>query len=193
MGLPLRHAGPAGRRTFLIFRPTALAGVVIVETEPHTDLRGSFERLWCSDEFARNGLMGSFVQSNLSRNEAAFTVRGLHYQIAPSEEAKLVTVVSGRLLDVVVDLRDGSATRNQVVTVELRADAPSTTLLYLPPQCAHGFQTLEANTTVLYCMTQAYEPKWQRAIHWRSSRLGIAWPRTDGVVISETDAAAPPL
>ena len=166
---------------------------MLIETEPHNDIRGSFERLWCSDEFARNGIAASFVQSNLSRNPAAFTVRGLHYQVPPSKEAKLVTVVSGRLHDVIVDLREGSPTHSKVVGVDLRADAASTTLIYIPPQCAHGFQTLEPNTTVLYCMTQIYEANWQRSVHWRSARLGIAWPRTDGVVISEADAAAPSL
>jgi dTDP-4-dehydrorhamnose 3,5-epimerase len=163
---------------------------MVVETEPQTDRRGSFERLWCSDQFEKNGLMGTFVQSSLSRNERAFTVRGLHYQVAPSKEAKLVTVVSGRVFDVVVDLREESPTYNTIFTTELAPGKGSTRLLYIPPQCAHGFQTLEDDTAVLYCMTQAYDARFSRTLHWRSPRFDIVWPRTDGIVISENDAVA---
>ena len=177
----------------MIFRKAPLAGVVVVETEPHADERGWFARLWCTDEFAREGLEGTFVQSSLSQNERRFTVRGLHYQIAPSREAKLVGVVQGRLFDVVVDLRDGSPTWGKTFTIELNAQAARPVLLYIPPQCAHGFQTLEDNTSVLYAMTQAYDPRWSRTVHWRSPSLAIRWPQTEGVTLSEADLQAPPL
>ncbi|MGH7662130.1 MAG: dTDP-4-dehydrorhamnose 3,5-epimerase family protein [Vulcanimicrobiaceae bacterium] len=172
------------------FRDTKLAGVTIVESEPQTDVRGSFERLWCSDEFGRKGLVGTFVQSSLSRNSKPFTVRGLHYQIPPSQEGKLVAVVAGRIFDVVVDLRENSPTLHQIVTVELDAARSNATLLYIPPQCAHGFQTLEPDTVILYCMTQAYDPRWSRTVHWRSPELAIPWPEVHDVVISDADAAA---
>lgn len=172
------------------FEPTPLAGVVLIEPEEVEDPRGWFARVWCADEFARHGLDARFVQSSLSFNARRHTVRGMHYQIPPSREAKLVQVTAGRIFDAVADLREGSTTFRNVFTVELDARAPR--LLYVPPQCAHGFQTLEDATTVLYCFTQAYEPKWSRSMHWRSPALGIAWPESGDVVISDADRDAPP-
>jgi dTDP-4-dehydrorhamnose 3,5-epimerase len=175
----------------VIVRRTPLEGVVVIEPEPDFDERGSFARLWCSEEFSREGLQATFVQSSISRNARRFTVRGLHYAVAPSTEAKLVFAVTGRLFDVVVDLREDSPTHGRAVTLELDARSPRPLAVYVPPQCAHGFQTLEDDTTVLYCMTQAYRRDWARALHWRSPALAIAWPHTGEVVISRADREAP--
>ena len=177
----------------MIFRRTPVDGVVVIETEPHVDERGAFSRVWCSEEFAHEGLEATFVQSSLSQNHRRFTVRGLHYAVTPSREAKLVQAVQGRLFDVVVDLREGSVTWGKVFSIELDARALRPLSLYIPPQCAHGFQTLEDHTTVLYAMTQLYEPRWSRTIHWRSPNLEIAWPQTEDVTISQADRDAPAL
>ncbi|HTD38089.1 MAG TPA: dTDP-4-dehydrorhamnose 3,5-epimerase family protein [Candidatus Limnocylindrales bacterium] len=173
----------------MIFVATPLAGVVLVEAEPHRDERGSFARLWCAEEFARAGLDGRFVQSSISTNARKHTVRGLHYAAAPSREAKLVRVTAGAVFDVVVDLREESPTYGETFAAEL--DAASVRALYVPPGCAHGFQTLADATDVLYCMTEAYEASLARAYHWRSPQLAIRWPSTGaGVTISDADANA---
>jgi dTDP-4-dehydrorhamnose 3,5-epimerase len=177
----------------MIFRDTPIDGVKIVEAEPQLDIRGSFSRLWCANEFSEAGLDVTFAQSSLSRNRKKFTVRGMHYQVPPSREAKLVYCTSGRIFDVVADLREDSPTHGALFTIELDAGAARPLALYIPPQCAHGFQTLEDDTDVLYCMTQVYEPQWSRAINWRSTELAIPWPRIEGVTMSEADRNAPQL
>jgi dTDP-4-dehydrorhamnose 3,5-epimerase len=172
------------------FLSTPLAGVVVVEPEPHRDERGSFSRLWCFEEFAEAGLDAGFVQSSVSSNLRRHTVRGLHYALAPSREAKLVRAVSGAIFDVVVDLRESSATFGESFAIELNAAGGRA--LYIPPQCAHGFQTLVDGTDVLYCMTEAYRPELARTYHWRSPRLAIGWPAVvENVTISVADARAP--
>ena len=175
----------------MIFRRTPLPGVIVVEREPAQDERGSFARAWCVEEFANAGLEGRFVQSSISQNHRRNTVRGMHYQVAPSREAKLVQVVAGRVFDVVADLRAGSPSFGKIFTIEL--DARSGRALYIPPQCAHGFETLEDDTSIAYFMTQAYERRWERKVHWRSPSLAIPWPQVDGAIISDADREAPPF
>ena len=170
------------------FVPTPLAGVVVVEPEPHADERGVFARAWCVDEFAAAGLDARFVQSSISSNRRKHTVRGLHYALAPSREAKLVRAITGAIFDVVVDLREGSPTFGTSFSIEL--DAASGRAVYIPAQCAHGFQTLAPETEVLYCMTDVYRPELARTWHWRSSDFAIRWPSHDDITISDADANA---
>lgn len=175
----------------MIFRHTPLPGVVVVEPEPSEDERGSFARAWCVEEFTRAGLDGRFVQSSISQNRRRNTVRGMHYQIAPSREAKLVRVIAGRVFDAVADLRADSPSYGQIFTIEL--DARAGVSLYIPPQCAHGFETLEDDSSIAYFMTQAYDRRWERKAHWRSPSLAIPWPHVEGIVISDADRDAPAL
>ncbi len=135
------------------FVATPIAGVHVVELERHEDERGFFARTWCGDELAAAGLNGELSQCSLSRNVAAGTLRGMHLQRAPHEEAKLVRCTRGAIYDVAVDLRPGSATHGQWFGAEL--DADSGRALYIPEGCAHGFQSLVPDTDVFYAISAA--------------------------------------
>lgn len=172
------------------FDPTAIDGVLVVRTDPVEDDRGWFARAWCQDEFAEAGLEGLTSQASLSMNRRRHTLRGMHWQKAPSREAKLVRPVRGAIFDVAVDLREGSPTHGSWVGVELRADEH--TALYLPPQCAHGYLTLDDDTLVLYQMSAPYEPELSVGFHHDDPEVGISWPASP-VVMSDRDAALPRL
>lgn len=171
----------------MIFRPTPLPGLVEVGTTPHLDARGSFARAFCADEFRAAGIPFQPVQTNLSTNTAAFTLRGLHYQNAPFAETKLVRAISGRAFDVAVDLRPGP-TFGQWHGVELSAGASNA--LFIPEGFAHGFLTLEPDTTLLYQMAPAHIAGHAAGIRWNDPELGIGWPAMPDV-ISDADAALP--
>jgi dTDP-4-dehydrorhamnose 3,5-epimerase len=173
----------------MIFRQTPLPGLFEVETTPHRDARGAFVRAFCTQEFAEAGIPFHPVQTNLSTNTAAFTLRGLHYQTAPHAEAKLVRAVQGRAFDVAVDLRPGP-TRGRWHAVTLSAEAMNA--LYIPAGFAHGFLTLEPDTTLLYQMAPAHVPGHGQGIAWNDPTLAIAWPAAPHV-ISDADRALPPF
>jgi dTDP-4-dehydrorhamnose 3,5-epimerase len=164
-------------------------GVVVVELEEHLDERGSFARTWCKDEMARAGLTAELAQCSLSRNRRKGTVRGLHYQRAPHEEAKLVRCTRGAIFDVVVDLRAGSPTRGRWFGLEL--DPENGRALYVPEGCAHGFQTLVDETDVSYMISVPYAPEASAGVRWDDPDLAIVWPHTDERVISERDLSLP--
>ncbi|MDQ3228886.1 MAG: dTDP-4-dehydrorhamnose 3,5-epimerase [Pseudomonadota bacterium] len=168
--------------------PTAIAGVVVVETTPFTDARGAFARLYCDNELA--SVLGDrrIVQINHSRTHAAGAVRGLHYQRAPHAEMKLVRCIHGRVWDVAVDLRAGSSTFRQWHAEELTPG--NTRMLVVPEGCAHGFQVLEADSELLYLHTARYLPDAEGGVRWDDPDLGIAWPLpvTD---LSERDTRHP--
>jgi dTDP-4-dehydrorhamnose 3,5-epimerase len=170
------------------FTPTALAGVVLVDLERLEDDRGWFARSWCAAEFAAQGLDPTIAQCNISVTATAGTIRGLHYQVAPAEETKLVRCSRGAIHDVVVDLRPGSPTRLHHAAFELRAEDHRA--LYVPAGFAHGFQTLVDDTEVEYQMGAPYTPSTGRGLRYDDPTLGIAWPRPV-TVISEQDAAWP--
>jgi dTDP-4-dehydrorhamnose 3,5-epimerase len=173
----------------LRFRETPLAGAFEIEIEPHRDLRGYFARLWCRHEFAEQGLAAEFVQASLSENTRRGTVRGMHLQLAPSREGKLVRCVRGRIHDVVVDLRPDSPTYLQHFAVEL--DAQLHNALYIPPQLLHGFQTLVDDCTVLYEMTDFHAPELGFGARWNDPAFGIRWPIATDVTILPRDASYP--
>jgi dTDP-4-dehydrorhamnose 3,5-epimerase len=156
------------------FAATPLEGVWIVQSPPHRDHRGLFARTYCAREFGAQGLMDSFVQCNTSWNARKGTIRGLHYQLPPSSEAKLVRCTAGALLDVIVDLRPASPTYLGTYSVELTA--ANRLALYIPELFAHGFQTLEDSTEVFYQMTEFYDPKLGRGLRYNDPKLGIHWP-----------------
>jgi dTDP-4-dehydrorhamnose 3,5-epimerase len=172
------------------FTETELAGVYLVDIEPLVDERGFFARTFCADEFRAHGLDPTVAQCNVSVTRRAGTVRGLHYQVAPAAETKLVRCVRGAIHDVVVDLRAGSPTFRRHLAVEL--DGQSRRALYVPIDFAHGFQTLVDDTEVEYQMGAPYTPGTDRGLRYDDPALGITWPRpvTD---LSDRDRAWPLL
>lgn len=177
----------------MIFTETELAGAYVLEIERREDSRGFFARVACEDEFAAHGLNGRFVQQSVSWNPLAGTLRGLHFQVAPHEEDKLVRVTRGAVFDVIVDLRRGSPTRGRWIGVELSAD--NHRQIYIPKGFAHGFQTLAPETEVLYEMTVRYQPGTASGIRWDDPGLAIEWPRAvnaaDRRQLSDADAGLP--
>jgi dTDP-4-dehydrorhamnose 3,5-epimerase len=170
--------------------PTALSGAWLVEPEPLSDERGFFARTFCADEFRRHGLNPAIAQCSISFNRERGTLRGMHYQAAPHEEAKLVRCTQGAIFDAIVDLRPGSATRHRWFGVELTA--ANRRMLYVPEGFAHGFLTLEPETEVLYQISVAYRPESQRGFHWQDPAVAIAWPQAPRVV-SPRDQSLPRL
>ncbi len=168
------------------FIATHIPGVVIVEIEPIADERGFFARSFCRDAFKAHGLSGDLVQCNISFNKLRGTLRGMHYQAAPHEEAKLVRVTRGAIHDVALDLRPTSPTFRQHVAVELTAD--NRRALYIPEGCAHGFQTLADDTEIFYQMSTPYHGPSARGVRHDDPAFNIAWPLPVSA-ISPKDAA----
>jgi dTDP-4-dehydrorhamnose 3,5-epimerase len=172
----------------VIFRETPLAGAYVIEPEPFADARGLFVRTWCAEEFARHGLSTRIVQTSLSYNDRRGTLRGMHYQVPPLAEVKLVRCVRGALYDVIADLRPSSPTFLRHFAVTLTAD--DRRALYIPEGFAHGFQTLEDGTEVAYQMSEAYSPAHGRGIRWNDAAVGIDWPIAQPI-LNERDASYP--
>lgn len=168
----------------MIFRETPIAGAFLIELERLTDERGSFARTFAVDEFEAHGLETRVVQCNTSTNRRAGTLRGLHYQVPPRAEAKLVRCVRGSIHDVVVDLRPESPTYCDAYGVEL--SAANGCMLFVPAGLAHGFQTLEDDTEVLYQMSEEYSPEHARGVRFDDPQFGIEWPAAERT-ISERD------
>ena len=156
------------------FIATRLSGACIIEPEPHEDTRGLFVRTFCAHEFEEHGLTSTFVQCSVSLSRNRGTVRGLHYQLPPACEAKLVRCTTGALYDVIVDLRPESPTYLGHIGVELTAK--NRLSLYVPEMFAHGFQTLEDQTEVFYQMSAFYSPEFSTGLRHSDPKLGIAWP-----------------
>lgn len=173
------------------FTETSLAGAYVIEIAPHEDERGFFARTACSTTFAEHGLNGAFVQQSVSFNAHKGTLRGLHFQVAPYEEDKLVRVTQGSIFDVIVDIRPDSASFGQWFGVELSAQNHKQ--LYIPKGFAHGFQTLEDSCEVLYAMTVPYQPGSSRGFRWNDPAVGIAWPMAVPTVIGASDRDLPTL
>jgi dTDP-4-dehydrorhamnose 3,5-epimerase len=172
------------------FTELPIAGALVVDIEPSSDERGFFARMFDRDEFERRGLAMSFPQVSLSYSRREGTLRGLHYQVEPAPEAKLVRCTRGAMHDVVVDLRPGSPTFLRHVAVELSAD--NHRAIYIPAMCAHGFQALENDTETLYHIDNVYVPEAARGLRYDDPALAISWP-LPVTVISEKDRAWPLL
>ena len=172
----------------MIFQKTMVAGVFEIEMEVHSDARGFFARTWCEREFREHGLNPKLVQCSISSNSLMGTLRGVHYQTQPYQEAKLVRCTKGRLFDVALDLRPDSATYLRWTAAELTA--ANHRALYIPEGCAHGFLTLEDDTEALYQMSEFYHPELARGLRWNDPAFGIAWP-AKVEVISERDLSYP--
>jgi dTDP-4-dehydrorhamnose 3,5-epimerase len=172
----------------MIFKETRLKGAFSISLQKVEDDRGFFARTWCQDEFTSNGLNARLVQSNVSFNKLKGTLRGMHYQLAPHAETKLVRCTRGAIYDVIVDLREDSPTYLEWLGVELTAD--NRDMLYVPEGFAHGFQTLEDGAEVTYHVTEFYTPGAERGLRYDDPAVGIAWPLPVDVV-SAKDAAWP--
>ena len=168
----------------MIFRETKLKGAYIVEPQLVEDNRGFYARVWCEKEFATLGLDVGFVQGNMSFSKRGGTLRGLHYQISPHREVKLVRCTRGAIYDVIIDLRPESATYLEWLAVELSAG--NRKLLYVPKNFAHGFQTLVDETEVFYPTSQFYSPESMRGIRYNDPAFEIKWP-IEVQVISDQD------
>ena len=171
-------------------QPTPLAGGYLVELEQLADERGFFARSFCQREFAAHGLDLVVAQCTVSFNRKRGTLRGLHYQAEPHAEAKLVRCTRGAVWDVIVDIRKDSATARKWYSVELTAE--NHRALYIPAGFAHGFQTLEDDTEVLYQMSEYHHPESARGVRWDDRTLAIRWPIKDPI-ISPRDRELPTL
>jgi dTDP-4-dehydrorhamnose 3,5-epimerase len=174
----------------VIFTPTPLGGAFVIEPEPAADARGLFARTWCERELAAHGLETRIAQCSTSYNKLKGTLRGMHYQVAPFAETKIVRCTRGSIHDVIIDLRPESATRLCHFAVVLSAD--NRKAMYVPAGFAHGFQTLEDDTEVLYQISEFYSPEHSRGVRWDDPTIGIAWPLEAGMM-SARDRAYPTL
>lgn len=156
------------------FKETELKGAFIVDLARIEDERGFFARVFCKDEFAESGLNSDVVQANMSFNVYAGTLRGMHYQVDPAPETKLIRCVRGSIVDVIVDLRPDSPTYLQHIQITLTAE--NRTALFVPANFAHGFQTLEDNSEVLYLVSGMYTPSCERGLRFDDPALAIPWP-----------------
>lgn len=186
--VPPSRPGSSCRSTTMIFNPTELAGVLRVEAQPHTDERGSFTRAFSVAEFQDHGIELAIIECSISRNVSRLTMRGMHYQAAPHEEGKLVRCLRGRIWDVALDLRPGSATHLKWVGVELSAD--NQVSLWIPGGLAHGYLTLEPDSEILYHMTAGHVPGAARGVRWDDPAFQIDWPDRPAV-IADRDATYP--
>lgn len=185
-----RHSDNAGVLTIMRFVATELPGVMVIEPQPHVDERGFFARVYCPQQFAAAGIAFSPTQVNLSRNTRLHTLRGLHWQDPPYAEAKLIRVISGRIYEVVVDLRPESPQFRKWISLEL--DASSARGIFVPEGCAHGFLTLEPGTDVLYQMGRDYVAGHACGARFDDPALAIDWPAAPAV-ISQADLGWPAL
>jgi dTDP-4-dehydrorhamnose 3,5-epimerase len=168
----------------------AIPDVKLIASPPFKDARGFFAEIYRRDDFVAGGIDCEFVQDNHSGSSAAGTVRGLHFQIAPYAQAKLLRVLTGRIFDVCVDLRRSSPTYGRHVAVEL--DADSGMQLCVPVGFAHGYCTLAPNTEVFYKVSNIYSPAHERGLFWADPALDIPWPvSVQAAVVSERDKSAP--
>lgn len=164
----------------MIFTETKLKGAFIIDIEPREDERGFFARSWCEDEFQKHGLNPRLVQCNISFNKKRGTLRGMHYQIAPFAEAKVVRCTMGAIYDVIIDLRSDSPAFKQWVSVELTAE--NRRAFYIPEGFAHGFQTLMDNTEAFYQMSEFYHPECARGVRWDDPAFEIEWLEKEKIV-----------
>jgi dTDP-4-dehydrorhamnose 3,5-epimerase len=170
----------------MLFTETKLKGAFILDLELREDHRGFFARTFCMKEFEAHGLKSTVAQCNLSFNHKAGTLRGMHYQVAPATETKLIRCTRGAIYDVIIDMRPDSPTYKQHIGVELTED--NRRALYVPDMFAHGYQALTDGAEVVYQVGEFYMPGYERGLRYNDPAFGIEWPMPVSV-ISEKDAA----
>ncbi|HSK62986.1 MAG TPA: dTDP-4-dehydrorhamnose 3,5-epimerase [Pyrinomonadaceae bacterium] len=173
----------------IIFKETKLKGAFVIEPEKFEDGRGFFARSFSRQEFLERGLRTEFVEAGISFNRRKHTVRGMHLQTEPDEQAKLVRCTRGAIYDVMIDLRPESPTYKQWVAQELTAE--NRLILYIPEGCAHGYQTLEDGSEVFYQLSVRYAPESERGFRWNDQAFAIRWPVTDEIIINDRDRTYP--
>ena len=167
---------------------TGIPGAWEVHLDPRSDERGFFARVACQHEFAERGLEPAILQVSSSMSAETGTLRGMHYQVAPHGETKLMRCVHGELFDVVLDLREDSPTFGKSYGVHL--SAANRKMLYVPRGCAHGFLTLAPNTEIIYFVSAGYDAPSERIVRWDDPQFSIAWP-SPPAVLSDKDRLAP--
>lgn len=172
----------------MIFTETPLKGAYVIELKKIGDDRGFFARFFCKNEFANHGLNNEIVQINNSLSADKGTLRGMHYQLAPKAEDKIVRCINGSLYDVIIDIREESDTFGQWFGIELSAE--NRKMLFVPKGFAHGFLTLKEHTEAFYLVTEFYGPEQERGIRWNDPKFNIQWP-IEPLVISEKDQKHP--
>lgn len=173
-------------------RPLALDGLFELRPERFSDERGFFSEVWSKRDFQEAGISVEFVQDNHSLSRTAGVIRGLHYQLPPAAQHKLVRVTRGRIFDVAVDIRRSSENFGRWAGLEI--SAKTWNQLLIPPGFAHGYLTLEPDTEVQYKVSAAYNPERERAILWSDPDLGVEWPLAGLVpLVSGRDGSAPPM
>lgn len=164
---------------------TNFNGCYIIEIEKKNDTRGFFARTWDESVFKKNNLNENLAQCSISFNKKKYTLRGMHYQINPHGEDKLVRCTRGRIYDVIIDLRTNSNTFKKWIYVELSQE--NYRMIYIPKGMAHGFQTLEDNTEVFYQISQNHSPEYSKGIRWNDQEFSVKWPN-DLPILSEKDS-----
>jgi dTDP-4-dehydrorhamnose 3,5-epimerase len=170
----------------MIFNPTAVEGVYLIEPEPYIDERGLFARVFDEEAFRELGLRTAYVQNSVSYNPVKGTLRGMHFQRGEHAEAKLIRCTRGAIYDVAIDLRPGSPTLHRWAAAELTAE--NHRQFYVPEGCAHGFLTLAPDSEVYYQISAAYCPEASAGVRWDDPAFGVKWPSAP-VVMSPKDAA----
>lgn len=174
----------------MIFAATKLDDAFVIDIEKHEDQRGFYARAWCQAEFEKHGIMADFVQSNISFSQVRGTLRGLHYQLSPHQEAKLFRCISGAIFCVIIDLRPASPTAGEWFGVEL--SAINRRLLFMPEGFASGFISLLDNTEIFYSVTRDYHPESERGARFDDPAFDINWP-IPVQTISDKDMNWPPF
>lgn len=175
----------------MIFKPTPLAGAFVIEPERRSDDRGHFVRTFCEHEFKEHGLDTQYVQANAAWNAKRGIVRGMHRQLSPHEEVKVVRCTQGAVFDAIVDCREHSPTRHQWFGVTLSAQ--NGVQLYVPKGFAHGYQVLEDQSELVYLVSAHYAPDAESGLRWNDPAVGIEWPIEANIDISDKDANWPLL
>ncbi|MEL7032719.1 MAG: dTDP-4-dehydrorhamnose 3,5-epimerase [Pseudomonadota bacterium] len=175
-----------------MFQRLAIPDLILVTPKRHGDARGYFSETYRETDYAAAGITGPFVQDNQAFSEAAGVLRGLHFQIPPAAQAKLISCTQGAIFDVAVDLRPGSPTFGQYASAELSAENGHQ--LFVPDGFAHGYLTLSENCMVQYKVTDYYSPHDERGLAWNDPEVGIAWPISDSApILSKKDTTLPNL
>jgi dTDP-4-dehydrorhamnose 3,5-epimerase len=173
----------------MIFHDTKIPGAYVIEPERFEDSRGFFANAWTQEALAERGIRNQFVEGHISFNPKRGTLRGLHFQLPPRAQAKLVRCTSGAMYDVGLDLRPESATFRQWIALEL--SARNRLMIYLPAGLAHGFQTLTDDTEVFYTVSDIYAPEHATGVRWNDPAFGIEWPDEENRLINSRDQQYP--
>jgi dTDP-4-dehydrorhamnose 3,5-epimerase len=162
------------------FQETKLRGAFVVDPERTDDEREFFSLIFCRREFEARGLNPHTAQCSISFNRKRGTLRGMHYQVKPHEEAKLIRCTRGAIYDVILDLRPGSPTFRRWTAITLSAE--NRRMLYIPEGLAHGFQTLEDDSELFYHISEFYAPEFERGVRWNDPAFGFRWPISDPIM-----------